>query len=78
MGRPSATFEGDSVGARATRGRRRAGSARFCAAERLWAAKRRPCVRLVGAYTLFRAPGRAVRRSRAATAHRCPTKRLPP
>ena len=40
--------------------------------------KRRPCVRLRGACEPFLAPGRALRRSRAATAcYSCPTRGLP-
>ena len=75
LGRPSAPFEAKPVGGAMRSVRVQCDFALYV--QRFWAAKRRPCVRLRGACEPFRAPGRALRRSRAATTPSCPTKRLP-
>ena len=75
LGRPNATFEGKPVGGAMRSVRVQCDFALYV--QRFWAAKRRPCVRLRGACEPFRAPGRALRRSRAATARGCPTRGLP-
>ena len=78
LGRSSAPFEGKPVGGRAAR---RASACGFSAILRcrevFGPAKHRPRGRVSGACEPFRAPGRAVRRARAATTRSCPTRGLP-